>query len=383
MTMKILIGISRRHLFYAGALLVFTLSMSACDLVDSGPKESSLRAAGVLVANGGNFGDQNGFLTSYDPTSATVVHGPSLGGFLHGLKLHENRIYALLNTFSLGRIDVLDASTLDRVGQYADLPAPRAMAISGDVAYVTNLIFGQNGTVNTISLASGEISDPLEVGSIPEGIVIVGDRVYVANSGLLGAGTTLSIIGPDESTVSTIDIGCDGPRDLFVDNDGEIVILCSGKTLYNDDFTSILSRTNGQIVFFDSETATVRARIDLETQLGTTNGTIAGYYSADASELYAVSGEDHSIYRIDTDRNEIAATFVLPAENGLIGISGIAYDASQERLYVGRFPRSGAGPFPDFTSSGTVVILDRDGVETGSFEIGPAPSQIVLLPSER
>ncbi len=362
-------------------LALLTPTLSACDLVNSGQDRLSLRTTGVLVANGGNFGDQNGFLTSYDPATDAVVHGPSLDGFLHGLKVHDGRIYALLNTFSLGRIDIIDASTMERVGQYADLPAPRSMTVSGDVAYVASMVFGQNGTVHSVSMETGEFSDPLEVGSIPEGIVALGDRIYVANNGLLGGGTTLSRFDRGESTVSTIDIDCDGPRDLFVDNDDEIVVLCSGKTVYSDDFTSVLSRTPGQILFVDSQTETVRKRIHLETQLGTTNGTTAGYFSREASELYAVSGEDNSIYRIDTDMNEVVATIVLPPENGLVGISGIAYDASTERLYAGRFPKSGAGPFPDFTSSGTVVILDRDGVETGTFEIGPAPSQIVLLQS--
>ena len=71
----------------------------------------------------------------------------------------------------------------------------------------------------------------------------------------------------------------------------------------------------------------------------------------------------------------------IPPEDGLIGLSGIAYDSGSELLYVGRFPRSSAGEFPDYTSSGTVLAINSFGEIETSFQVGPAPSQILLRDS--
>jgi len=336
----------------------------------------------VLVANGGNFGDQNGTISSYDPKTDEVRHSPSLNGFLQGLLLDGTNLYALVNTFSVGRVHILDLETMGLIRLLENLPAPRSMVVVGGTAYVSNLVFGSNGVVVPVTVSTNESDDPIAVGDVPEGIVEIGGRIYVANSGILGSGSTLSAFDVGEQVARTIEVSCDGPRDLFVKNPVVLIILCTGKTVFNDDFTQILLKTNGAILFFATDSETVTNRIDLDTQLGATNGTVAGHYDSVAEELYATAGDVNAIYRINTRTYALDETFVLAPDDGLIGLSGIAYDARSERLYVGRFPRSSAGAFPDFTSSGSVVILDRDGTELSSFTVGPAPSQILFLDAE-
>lgn len=367
---------------FRAAVAALLVTLSACDLFGPDDAGSTMKTSAILVANGGNFGDQNGFISSYDPSTGTVSEGASLNGFLQGMTLHDGRLYTLLNTFSVGRIDILDASTLVQIGQIADIQAPRAMAIAGNTAWISNLIFGANGTLIPVALGTGTLGPGIEVGRLPEGVLAFGGRVYVANSGNLGDGSTLSVVDSDSSTARTVDLDCDGPRDLYADPDGEIIVLCSGTTVYSDDYSEIISTTHGSILFVDAATETIVGRIELDTQLGATNGTTAGYISYGAAELYAMDGATNTIYRIDTDRNELDATFVLPPSNGLIGISGMAYDETAESLYVGRFPMSSAGPWPDFTASGTVLILDREGAQIRSFDVGPAPSQILIMSTE-
>ncbi len=373
-------GIYRTSVIF---LCLSSLSLqTGCDTVNSGNDVPGQNLRTVLVANGGNFGDQNGTISSYDPATEEVRHSPSLNGFLQGLVFDGVRLYALVNTFSVGRVSIVDLKTMGAIGQMESLPAPRAMVIVGGTAYVSNLVFGSNGVVVPVSVSSNEAGDPITVGEVPEGITELGGRIYVANNGNLGSGRTLSVFAVGEQNARTIEVPCDGPRDLFVRHAIELIILCTGKTVYNDDFSQILSKTNGSIVFFATDSETVTTRIELGTQLGATNGTVAGYYVAQAEELYATAGDVNTIYRINALTHSLEHSFVLEPQNGLIGLSGIAYDASRELLYVGRFPRSSAGAFPDFTSSGSVVVLNRDGTELSSFTVGPAPSQILLLETE-
>ena len=256
------------------------------------------------------------------------------------------------------------------------------MVVHEGVAYVTNLQFGVPGSVIPVTLSSYQKGPAIVVGEIPEGISVIREKIVVANNGSLGSGRALSVFGAGDETAKFLDVECDGPRDLFPDNDGELAILCTGKTVYNEDFTEILSTTNGAVLFVDVQSEEVVSRIDLDTQLGATNGTTAGYFDALSGELYAISGEANTVYRIDTSTNSLEATLQIVPGDGLIGISGIAYDPLSDLLYVGRFPKSSGGEFPDFTAAGSVVIMDRKGEEQSRFEVGPAPSQIILLTNE-
>jgi len=280
--------------------LFLIMTLGACNLVDRGGDSDSLARTRILVANGGNFGDQDGFITWYDPATETTNETPSLNGFLQGVSLVDGKIYALLNTFSEGRIAVLDRETLDQVGQLSDLPAPRAMAVLDGIAYVSNLVFGMNGTLVPIELASGVVGATIEVGMVPEGVTVVGSTIYVANNGNLGDGNTLSVVHPGATSAATLPVGCDGPRDVFADVDDELIVVCSGKTVYNADFSNMLSSTTGAVLFIDTASGNLTARIDLSVQPGATNGTASAFFSPGTSELYVTSGSSNQVFRINT-----------------------------------------------------------------------------------
>lgn len=367
-------------------LFVLPVVLTGCELFGGeDDDEPTLVTTGVIVGNGGNFGDQNGFVTVYDPETGEVAHFDDAGAFLVSVALEGDRVYATLNTFSTGRVDVYSLAANARVGQIQEVPIPRFLAfVDTEKAYVTNWSFGGNGSVIPLNLQTNEIAgDPLEVGAFPEGIVVVDEKAFVANNGSSGAGTTLSVINTQTDRVTgTIELGCDGPKDLMVDAEDEIVVVCHGKTVFSDDFSEILEQTNAQVVFVNPSTETVVTRIPLNLQVGGTNGTQAATYAATAEEAYIIAGGANQIFRVNTDRNTLAATLDVPAADGLTALSGIAYDATSERLYVGRFPINADGS-TDFTSAGSVVVLDRSGARVDAFQAGSSISHIVLRQDER
>lgn len=370
----------------AAALVPILILLWGCDLFGDDESEPVVLTESVVVANGGNFGDQNGYLSLYDPETGTVTSSTDLGGFAHGIAVHNNQIFVLLNTFSTGRISIVDGSSGTVSGQIQDIPGPRGIAfVDGDHAYVTNLsAFGQNGPepgeVSFVDLQAGMVDgDGIEVGVYPEGVVAHDGRIFVANSGSLGDGTTLSVINGSTNQVSgTIELGCDGPNEIFVDAQDELVIVCEGKVVYNEDFTEVIDQTPGQIVVVDPSAQTVKARLILETQAGSENGSQSAYYDASSEELYIIHSASGSIYRYLTDTNTLNATFLVPKADDLIGMAAIAYDGLNGLIYVAQLAR-GAGGFPDFSASGAVLILDRSGRLVNRFTVGPSPSHIEFL----
>ena len=360
-------------------LTVFmSIGLSACELIGSGNDGEISRSGTVLIANGGNFGDQNGTITSFDPQTGVVDQHAPMSGFLQGLVANDGKIYALLNTFSIGRVDVLKAETLSPIDQIADVTAPRFMVFGADLAYVSNFVFGSNGHVSVISLSTNAVQKTIPVGENPEGLLLDGAFLFVANNGSLGDGNTVTVI--DTKTDNTVNrtVPCDGPRDILGGGNDGIIIICSGKTVYNADFSEVLERTHGAILFFDSSMDMLEDQINLNFQPLSTNGTAAGTFAASKNELYVIDGDANTITRINTESRAVTSQVQLSTAGGLTGISGIAYDESENEIYVGRFPISSAGPFPDFLTSGTIQIYSRTFELTGSFLAGVAISQILI-----
>ncbi len=368
---------------YAAILVAVLLLFGGCDLFGGDDTDTFAfePTTGVIVANSGNFGDQNGFLTVYDPIAARADHLPDLGAFVQSLVLRDGRAYVVVNTFTTGRIDVIDLETGQRTGQVQGLPAPRYLAFAADgKAYASNFVFGGEGTLSVINTATNTVvGAPVEVGGSPEGIVVTAGKAFVADYGNLGDGTTLAVIDAGTDRVaSSVALGCDGPKDLLLDADGQVVVICQGKTVFNDDFTEVLEQSNGQVLFVDPATDAVVGRILFEHQLGSDNFTQAAYVAPEVQELYVLSGSAGRVYRIDTEANAVEAEIAVPESAGLTGLTAVAYNAGAQRLYVGRFAQ-GAGGGPDVAAAGGVVILGREGRLVNRFTAGPSPAHIDLL----
>ncbi|GAB5517896.1 MAG: hypothetical protein RhofKO_01470 [Rhodothermales bacterium] len=358
-------------------LSALLLLATGCDLLGSN-NDDTLVTTGVIVANAGNFSDQNGFLTVYDPETQTAADLPNLGGFVQSVTVHNGIAYAAINTFGEGRIDVVNLDSGTRTGQITGLGSPRSLAFADDTGYFTSFAFGGPNEVRTFDVATQALSEvSIATTASPEGLILTENKGYVANSGF-GSGTTLTVFSrATNAVVGTIDLGCDGPTEVGQDGDGEIVVVCHGNTVFNDDFSEILSQTDGQIVFVDPANDQVTARITFDEQLGAASGTQAATIVRETGEAYAMASSSGTLYRIDTRGNQIAEEVTVPADDRLTGLSGIAYDVTRDLLYVGRMP-VGAGGFADFTSAGTVIALNRAFEEVSRFPVGPSVAHIAL-----
>ena len=348
--------------------LLFALALSSCDQADP---ENPVRTTGVIVANQGNFSDGNGSVMIVDPVGKTVeTVATNLSSIIQSLELRGSVFHVVANTG--GRIDIHSTETGQRVGQVTGLTSPRYMVSLGSgKAYVTNLYKTGflGGTVSVIDLNTNTITKTIDVGNNPEGIVAVGGRVYVANNGF-GAGSTLSVINTVTDEVSeTIDVGCDGPRSLVVDSEVDLWVMCTGQTLYDEDF-NVIGETPGEIVILDGASGAETTRFALTSRIMTAGPGQDAYYSEEEQELHVVL-DQNKVMRINTGANAIVDTFG-PLAGDPIG--AVAYDAIDELMYVARVP--------GFASSGSVTVHDRAGVQVDFYTVGVAPAHIEFITKE-
>lgn len=352
-------------------LLCFPLLLTACDSSEPNPIPVT---SGVLVANQGAFGANDGGLTVYDPATeqAREVYSDR---FVQSVAVHEDRLYLA----TLTGVDVLDAEAFTRIGQY-DVANPRYFAFDGDRAFVTSLYdegFSDGGLVG-LNLAEGTVGERVTLGGNPDGIALVGDRLYVANFDF-GAGRTVTVLDPDTfEEIERIDVGCDGPRFLFVDNQDEVVAVCTGATTFDNEGNPA-GQTNGAFIVLNGADGDEVTRVDFPTPIGTASVGQDADYSPEAGLLVAAYAGGGLVYRFDTDRNRLEPTLNTGGVGNTEGapINAVAYDGVNGALYVAYLDANAP-----FTARGTVTVFAPDNTPTRGFRVGVVPSHIAFLRGE-
>ena len=363
--MKSLIHNLLRLLLAMPALLL----LAGCDTTEAdGPSPQ-----GVIVANQGNFGDANGSISVFDPVSGALDAGAvtSIGTIIQSVLLHEQSLFVMSNTG--GRIDVFDAESFERTAQIPEVVSPRYMVADGHTGYVSSL-YGAEGTfsgglVTVVDLDGHTKVAEIPVGDNPEGLALVGTRLYVANHGF-GAGTSVSVIDVAAwEVIETIDVQCDGPRFVETDLHGDVFVFCTGRTVYDEDFNPI-GETDGAVRVLDGETGAILKHISVDGRIGTA-GPGQDAFLAPTVQVAFVVKDERSLLVFDTESHDLEeeiGPFSGPA------LSAVAYDDQSGRLYLGRSR--------GFTQAGEVSIHDRSGTELDRFTAGVAPAFIAFSSSE-
>jgi DNA-binding beta-propeller fold protein YncE len=211
-----------RRIFYILSLFALAVTFSACrhdeeifipETVNvATPEYSSL--SGFYLLNEGNMGSNKCTLDYYDYSTGVYkrnIYGyanpnvpKELGDVGNDIAVYGNRLYAVINCSN--KVEVMDACTTKRIGQI-NIPNCRFLRFKDGYAYVTSYAgpvvitpdYKQHGYVAKVDTASFAVVDTCVVGFQPDGIEIIDDKIYVANSG--------GYMVPNyENTVSVIDL---------------------------------------------------------------------------------------------------------------------------------------------------------------------------------
>ena len=282
----------------------------------------------------------------------------TVGSVPNRIHTNDGFIY-VVNSVPPG-ITVIDGRT-DAVVQtiaLTDGSNPWDMAFVGtDKAYVTNLLAN---SVTVVNLATGDSVNSIPVGEGPEGLLVVNNTAYVANTGNF----------PDynPSTVSVIDIRTDAvtktlavpanPQDLAVGPDGNIYVVCTG------NFADIGGKVAVINPFADADfTPLVVDTVDIGGSPGDIQITTGGIaYLPDFGD-----GTNGFMYAFDVFAGSVLNDVSNPILVGN-GAMNLFFDGRTGDLYVNNF------------SDDAVQLLDAgDGSVQNTFGFGDGAQDLAVL----
>lgn len=338
------------------AICLLLCTTSACDNSENTP------ATGIYVANQGIFGQNNGTITIYNPITQSTTQDAvaNVSTLVQSLSFSNQTGYIVANTGN--RLDIFDAATNTRTAQIRKLNSPRYFLKNNTKGYVSSLYAD---SVYVLNLNNNSITKRIKVGATPEGLAMVDNQLFVANSGF-GAGTTLSVINMLTDEVTTnVNLGCDSPRMIFADAEDEIWAICLGNTIWNANYTQIISQSNAKVVVVNANTKMVTKTFNLDTQAGAAGTGQDAYYDSISKQLFVIQKNKILIY--NTPTNELKETKTLPTGTQ---ISAVAYDGNTNLLYLAKLPATNA-----YSSAGTVEVWNAT-TKTAEFNTGIIPTHI-------
>ena len=218
-----------------------------------------LQTRGFFLLNEGNMGSNKATLDYLDYGSGLYMRNiyaernpnvtKELGDVGNDLQIYRNRIYAVINMSNL--VEVMDLRTAKHI-QAISIPNCRYIVFRGDYAYVSSYAgtlneSGRIGYVAKIDLKELKVIATCDVGRQPEEMAILGNKLYVANSGGYDPANydnTISVIDLDTFTeVKKVKIAINLHR-IQVDPKGRLWISSRG------NYGSIPSR----LYVFDPQT---------------------------------------------------------------------------------------------------------------------------------
>ncbi|MDE6612047.1 MAG: YncE family protein [Muribaculaceae bacterium] len=341
--------------------------------VDGETPGISGRVAGFYVLNEGMMGLNKATIDYFDYVTARYARNiypsrnPSvvmeLGDTGNDIAVYGDRLYIVVN--GSHKVEVCDAVTAERIGQ-VDIDSPRCIVFEGNYAYVSSAVggTGDNGSVVRINLSTLKADATVSVGLMPEEMVVVDGRLYVANSQNYGVGrfdNTISVVDLASFTFdSSITVGVN-LHHLRLDGQGNMWVNSRGN--YYDEAANLykLTRTGdtyGNPVAFD---------------IDCTNFAISG------DKLYYYT----SVY--DANWNAVYTYGTIDTATGAIGGSFITDGTASEittPYCIAIQPYNGDIFITDaknYTSSGRLYCYNKAGELKWSVTTGDLPGHIAFV----
>lgn len=170
------------------------------------------------------------------------VNGEELGTYMQSIAFSENRAFVVVD--NQNTVTVVNRYTFEKEGSITTgLKKPRYMAIIGDKGYVTNWGEGEYGKntdddfVSVVNLKTYEVESKINVVVGPERIVAKNNKLYVSHKGAFGSNNKVSIINATTNKVEKVIEVKDNPDELIFDNQGNLLVLSSGKAAWTGNET--------------------------------------------------------------------------------------------------------------------------------------------------
>lgn len=342
-----------------------------------GPGESG-DIKGFFLLNEGNMGSNKATLDYYDYETGVyqknifAERNPGvareLGDVGNDLQIYGGKLYAVINCSHF--VEVMDVHNAKHISQIS-IPNCRYITFSGKFAYVSSYAGpveidpnSRKGYVAKIDTATLQVVDECIVGYQPEEVVVVGNKLYVANSGgyrVPNYDRTVSVIDLTTFTVAkTIDVAVNLHR-MEKDKYGRIYVSSRG------DYYDVPSMT----FVIDSNTDQVIECLDL---LPNSEMAIAGdslyMYASYWSYFTNTQTISYAIYDVKK-REVVTRKFITDGTDELIKVPyGIAVNKKAGEFFV--------TDAKDYVTPGKLYCFNLDGTLKWSVTTGDIPAHFAF-----
>ena len=337
---------------------------------------------GFFLLNEGNMGSNKATLDYFDYATGVYTKNiyaernpgvvKELGDVGNDLQVYGGKLYAVINCSHF--VEVMDLRTARHITQIS-IPNCRYIVFKGRYAYVSSYAGpvqidpnARLGYVAKIDTATMQIVGTCTVGYQPEEMVIVGKKLYVANSGgyrVPDYDRTVSVIDLDTfGEVKKIDVAINLHR-MELDAYGQIWVSSRG------DYYDTPSRT----YVIDSRTDEVTDEFKL---LPNSEMTVCGdslyVYSTEWSYPTQSNTVSYAIVNVRT-KKIVTRNFITDGTDRRIAIPyGIAVNPATREIFV-----TDAG---NYVTPGKLYCFNPDGTKKWEVETGDIPAHIAFTYTE-
>lgn len=332
---------------------------------------------GMYLLNEGNMGSNKCSIDYYDYETGMyhkniyAERNPGvvkeLGDVGNDIQIYGDKLYAVINCSHF--IEVMDVTTAKHITQIS-IPNCRYVVFKGKYAFVSsyagpvqidpNARLGYVARIDTATLA---VKDTCVVGYQPEEMVVVGNKLYVANSGgyrYPNYDRTVSVIDINSfKVIKTIDVAINLHR-LELDRYGNIYVSSRG------DYYSIPSDT----YIIDSATDKVTCKLGLPNSEMALSGDSLYVYSTEWSYLTNSNTITYALVNTKT-KQIVTRNFITDGTEKEITIPyGVAINPETKEIFV--------TDAKDYVSPGVLYCFSPEGKKKWSVVTGDIPAHIVF-----
>ena len=359
--------------FYSSIIMLSmcALALTSCDSSDddSTPRPVSV-SNGVFIIGSGNQGASiNGSVTAYNYANDSTVlnafktaNDREIGLTANDAVVYGSKMYIMVDNENT--VEVVDKNTMKSVKQINTTELmgedkgkhPRhGIAYNGQV-----LVSTYDGYVAAIDTTDYSLKNIYTAGSYPEGLAIIGDTLYVANSDysmVTNASISKISLTTGEGTLL---------KDALITNPVSFAVV--GNTLYFLDYGTYdasWSQTGAGVRKVEGNTVTMVA----DATMMAATGTKLYIYNAPWG---STSVPTYSVY--DTTTGSLS-NFACP---DVYSPAAIAADPVNGYLFVASYQKDPDTGFADYEGNGYVVVYNSDMTKKTQFEVGVGPTAIVF-----
>ena len=363
-----------------GWVLLFLLSCRGPEIILPSEEEQRgdtmhTEVQGFYLLNEGNMGSNKATLDYYDYTTATYKRNifaeanpditQGLGDVGNDLRIYGNRLYAVINCSNL--IEVMDAPTAKHIGQL-NIPNCRYLAFADGYGYCTSYAgpvqIGntQIGYVAKFDTATLRIVDTCHVGFQPDGLEVVGNRLYVANSG--------GYLAPDyDSTLSVIDLAS-------FKQVATIPVAPNLHRVQADHLGQLWVSSRGD--YFDTPSRLFCLSLNTTNSLDTLNIPVSNFCILGDSLYYISTEYSYETYEdiicygiVDIRTHQSIQNHLITDGTTLVKPYGIAVHPTTREIYI-----TDAG---NYVTPGMLYCFSPQGILQWSVRTGDIPSAICFI----